>query len=321
MSLGAGALGHGLIKIAVVRWITGGIEPAMRSLISEFSYGFALTHELVLSLGSLNAAPVFPSLIEEGKAGGGYDVMLDAPGLPLFLQFKRSERLTRGTAREIKAGAALSVPYYRIALTARHDSDQHDMLIELDQAPNVVFYAAPMFHLKEEFDEAFLDGEVRARSFFVSPSAIGAFIDDGAHHLSFDGTNCVVMSDPRIVASFGASELEEMLRAKLLSDERPLRATVDAAIVTAEGARERARQLARSRHESDYFSATFVEAGAPLTGIDAFARRQLAALPPVSSPPAKDPEIEQLRRLADLGLREFNAQLYIVQRAEDSKTQ
>lgn len=283
----------------------------MRSLISEFSYGFALTHELVLSLGSLVAAPVFPSLIEEGKAGGGYDVKLEAPGLPLFLQFKRSECLTRGTAREIKSNAPLTLPYHRIALTARSDSDQHDMLIELDQAPNTVFYAAPMFHQKDEFDQAFLDGEVRARSFFVSPRAIGSFSDDGAHHLSFDGTTCVVMSEPRIVSALGASELETLLRERLQSDKRSLRAVVDAAIASAEDARERSRQLNRSR--GDYFP-VLVEGsrGAP-TGVDAFVSRQTAALPPVSTPPASDPEMEPLRRLADIGLREFNAQLYVIQ--------
>ena len=289
----------------------------MRSLISEFSYGFALTHELVLSLGSLVAAPVFPSLIEEGKAGGGYDVKLQAPGLPLFLQFKRSERLTRGTAREIKAGAPLTLPYHRIALTARRDSDQHDMLIELDQAPNVVFYAAPMFHQKEEFDAAFLDGEVRARSFFVSPASIGAFPDDGAHHLSFDGTTCVVMSEPKIVPSLGASELQSLLLERLQSDKRPLRAVVDAAIISAEGARERTRQIARARGDLVYSWTPVVETRDGLTGTEALARRQMAALPPVTTPPASDPEMEQLRRLADIGLREFNAQLYVVQREAD----
>lgn len=283
----------------------------MRSLISEFSYGFALTHELVLSLGSLVAAPVFPSLIEEGKAGGGYDVKLEAPGLPLFLQFKRSERLTRGTAREIKAKAPLTLPYHRIALTARSDSDQHDMLIELDQAPNIVFYAAPMFHQRDEFDQAFLDGEVRARSFFVSPAAIGAFADDGAHHLSFDGTTCVVMSEPRIVPALGASELETLLRERLQSDKRPLRAVVDAAIASAEGARERSRRLTRSRGE--YLSVLMADSRGASTGVDTFVRRQIAALPPVTTPPASDPEMEPLRRLADIGLREFNAQLYVIQ--------
>jgi len=37
--------------------------------ISEFSYGFALTNEIV-AWATLKIAPIFPSLIEEGKKGG-----------------------------------------------------------------------------------------------------------------------------------------------------------------------------------------------------------------------------------------------------------
>src|SRR4051794_37173385 len=70
--------------------------------ISEFSYGFALTNELV-GWTALKAAPMFPSLIEEGKKGGGYDVKLDAPGKPLYLQFKRAHCMTRRSAREISS--------------------------------------------------------------------------------------------------------------------------------------------------------------------------------------------------------------------------
>lgn len=138
----------------------------MRSLISEFSYGFALTHELVLSIGKLSAAPVFPSLIEEGRAGGGYDVNLNAPGIPLFLQFKRSEKLERRNARETRHFNNFTVPFYRFTITAKNNSDQHEMLLELDDGYNLVFYAAPLFYRKEEFDDAFLNGLVRQRSFF-----------------------------------------------------------------------------------------------------------------------------------------------------------
>lgn len=78
----------------------------MQSKISEFSYGFALINELV-GWVNLQAAPIFPSLLEEGKEGGGYDVKLDAPGIPLLIQFKRSECMTRRSAKEFKAVEAV----------------------------------------------------------------------------------------------------------------------------------------------------------------------------------------------------------------------
>jgi len=294
---------------------------AMRSLISEFSYGFALTHELVSALGSLTAAPVFPSLIEEGRAGGGYDLKLQAPGLPLFLQFKRSECLSRRSAREIRAGAPLTTPFYRMEITAKADSAQHEMLIDLDQPPNFVFYAAPMFHRKAEFDAAFLGGTVRQQSFFVRPRTIGFFADAGAHHLSFDGRTCVVMSEPKVVEGLGAAELEALLRKRLEQDKRSLRETLDEAVQKAEAARVRSRDRLRRREEEiGETEITTISASDQLestSAADDFRRRQADALPAARAPEVPDdPGEAALRRLADIGLREFNTQLYIVQAKE-----
>ncbi len=287
----------------------------MRSLISEFSYGFALTHELVLSLGPLVAAPILPSLIEEGRSGGGYDVKLEAPGIPLFLQFKRSERLSRSSAREIKAGAPLGVPFFRVAITARRDSDQHDMLLELDEPPNIVLYAAPMFHLKEEFDDAFLAGAVRNRSFFVRPGDIGYFDDDGAHHISFDGATFVVMSKPRVIPGLGASELADVLMSRLEEEPRSLRQVLPEALGSAERARLASRRYHKARADAFDQGVPYLDTSAP-TALELFLRRQARALPPVAPPPDVPAENMELRRLADIGLREFNAQLYIVQRSD-----
>jgi hypothetical protein len=76
----------------------------MPAEFSEFSYGFAVTNELINGYRTpLVAAPVFPSLIEEGRTGVA-DVRLDRPGIPLFLQFKLPDCMLRNSAREIKEG-------------------------------------------------------------------------------------------------------------------------------------------------------------------------------------------------------------------------
>lgn len=72
---------------------------------SEFSYGYCLTEDLIVGLGiALTAAPVFPSFIEEGQPGVGYDVRFDRPGTPLILQFKLVHQMVRGNANEAKKG-------------------------------------------------------------------------------------------------------------------------------------------------------------------------------------------------------------------------
>lgn len=290
----------------------------MKSLISEFSYGFALTHELVISLGSLSAAPIFPSLLEEGKAGGGYDVNLNAPGLPIFIQFKRSDCLTTNNAREIKAGANLTTPYYRFEITAKADSAQHDMLLDLDTAPNLVFYAAPMFHEKAKFDAAFLSGTIRQNSFFIRPQIIGSFMDDRAHHVSFDGKTCVVMSEPKQVEALGVAELEQLLADMLKEQKQPLRSAIGEAIKEAEKARERSRARIPAKTDQPEFpvgsvSENEVEAQ-DADETEAFRQRQEDAIPPaIATDESASTEHSSLRKLADIGLREFNAQLYIVQ--------
>ena len=123
--------------------------------ISEFSYGFALTQELIKIADPLRAAPIFPSLIEEGRAGGGYDVNLDIPGFPLFIQFKRSDCMKRRSAREAAPPFNLNPPFYRMKITERSRSAQHEMLLDLDDGTNEVFYAAPLFHTVEELNAAY----------------------------------------------------------------------------------------------------------------------------------------------------------------------
>ncbi|HEV2078497.1 MAG TPA: hypothetical protein VGR19_01180 [Allosphingosinicella sp.] len=294
----------------------------MKSLISEFSYGFALTHELVFALGTLTAAPIFPSLVEEGKPGGGYDLKLESPGVPLFLQFKRSECMQRRTAREIAAGANLDVPFYRMEITAKADSDQHEMLLELDQQPNFVFYAAPMFHQKPEFDDAFLSGRVRQRSFYVRPRSIGSF-PERPHHVSFDGSVCVVMSEPKAIQGFGASELEGLLEGQLAEDKRALRTKVPEALQQAEAARARARERTRGARPAEIgkiLKGPLVRDADRIPTIEAFQQRQEEAIPAAPVPaPTEDPDLAALHRLADIGLREFNAQLYVVQDREEQE--
>jgi hypothetical protein len=161
---------------------------------SEFSYGFALTHELV-GWTAIGAAPVFPSLLEEGKPGGGWDVKLDRPGLPLYLQFKRSQCIISGNGRERRAvkqhignvhfNDDLALPYYRFFLMESSLSQQHDLLLELDQGPSDVFYAAPYFHEQHEFDTAWTEREVTRKTAFIRPAEIGS-LPDGKHSIAFD---------------------------------------------------------------------------------------------------------------------------------------
>ena len=170
----------------------------MKPDISEFSYGFALTNELILPPGfPIVAAPVFPSLYQEGKAGGGWDVRLDRPGVPLFLQFKLSDCLQQ---RHSKEAATLGCPYYRMHLRPSRHSDQHALLLGLENSGEEVYYVAPSFHTVAELNEAYRTRTVGARSRWFPPSCIGALPDDKDHYVSFKHPGPMIFrSTPRLL--------------------------------------------------------------------------------------------------------------------------
>lgn len=167
----------------------------MKPNISEFSYGYAVTDELIHWPGfPITASPVFPSLYQEGQPGGGYDLHLPLVGMPLFLQFKLSDYMVRGTAREAQAGQ-LSVPYYRMHLRPRRHSAQHEMLLDLENiGGQTVYYVAPSFHQSSELNDAYLKHEAGVRSIWLKPSDIGQLPDDDDHYVAFH--------DPRRVPVF-----------------------------------------------------------------------------------------------------------------------
>jgi len=179
----------------------------MKPVISEFSYGYALTEELVSSLGrGLSAAPVFPSLYEEGKTGG-YDVKIPSHGYPLFIQFKLSHKMIRDTAIEVKHGV-LTNPFYRMHIRSRKHSRQHEMLLELESKGNLVYYTAPCFHSSARFNQAYLARNIINESFWIRPSLIGKILDDNSHHVAFKDTGpAYLCSTPRLLETNDSAEV------------------------------------------------------------------------------------------------------------------
>jgi hypothetical protein len=179
--------------------------------ISEFSYGYALTESLVAATGRrIRAAPVFPSLIDEGRAGGGFDVHIPFAGYPLFLQFKLSHLMVRRSAEEVKSGV-LTTPFYRFHLRPTRHSQQHALLLDLEATGAAVFYAAPAFHKPSELNAVYVTRKVVERSVFLRPTQIGPLPDEHDHHIAFkpDGPAYFCSKQPRLIRepSAGSEEL------------------------------------------------------------------------------------------------------------------
>lgn len=189
----------------------------MNPLISEFSYGYALTEELAAGYrAALRGAPVFPSLINEGSRGG-YDLELPIIGAPLFLQFKLSHYLKKSSALE---WSHWNRPYFRMYLRPLRHSRQHHLLLAWEAAGNEVYYATPMFYQAAELNAAYSGRRMVQSSAFFRPQDIGALPDIERHCVVFHPSDAVAYfhsDDPRLVrlmhgehwlekALFGAKE-------------------------------------------------------------------------------------------------------------------
>ena len=157
---------------------------------SEFTYGFALVNELTKVL-PCKAVPLFPSLREEGKTGGGYDVRIEEDkGTILHLQFKLSKQLNRRNAREYKLpGHSLGLPYYRFEVMSNRLSRQHCSLLALEVQHPQTFYVAPSYHLTTEINTYWNSAEVAKHSVFIKPSSIGKLPDGSPHSICFDNSS------------------------------------------------------------------------------------------------------------------------------------
>lgn len=173
----------------------------MKPDISEFSYGFAVTSEVVTMMGpAISAAPQFPSLYAEGQAGGGYDVQITG-GTPVFLQFKLSHYMARSNCKE---RLLMGRPYYRWHLHAQSLSDQHNLLLELESKGNAVAYTAPIFHRSAELNTHYLNDHILDNSVAFRPSHIGPLPDDENHYVVFDRTGRAYRcSDNPVEVEFG----------------------------------------------------------------------------------------------------------------------
>ena len=194
----------------------------MKPNISEFSYGYALTSELIHWHDiSITAAPVFPSNYSEGQSGGGYDLMLQQPGILLFLQFKLSHYMKGNNAKEARDGT-YTPPFYRMHLRSR-PSRQHEMLLKLENKGQEVYYSAPAFHTPKEFNEAYLQHQVKHRSFWIKPSKIPPFHDEPVvkdHHVAFaPGRTPYFCSKPRPLDTLGNFQEFERISLSLLRGE------------------------------------------------------------------------------------------------------
>jgi hypothetical protein len=192
----------------------------MKRKVSEFAYGFVLTHELVRGYGYLPTDVALPGTGKTRKKPKTDDNADTQPkGYPLFLQFKASEFMKRKNAGESKL---VGLPYFRFPIYRKTQSNQQPLLSELEKRGYVVFYATPKMHEAVNLNGAFFDGRVVAHSLFVSPLEIGELPDNQNHRVVFSGATKDVFFCPkprRLERAIHGEDFRERLQEVLASRE------------------------------------------------------------------------------------------------------
>lgn len=149
---------------------------------SELTYAFALLRELEGLFGSYVVPPIFITQAEEFSKG--YDAQVDLGGTIAFLQFKRSEVMTRASAKEIWHGH-FSSPVFRMHLHKRHNYGQHLALQALEAEGNAVLYATSGARNREDLFHQSSMGQLTGNSGLFTPAEIVLPDVVHPHHVSF----------------------------------------------------------------------------------------------------------------------------------------
>jgi len=151
--------------------------------ISEFTYGYAFLYEQTqTNWGNLQAAPILPSLQQEQNEG--WDAHMPLNGIDFYYQFKLSDHLSRRNAAFIVDGTYAG-PYYRLAFHRKNNNQQHQRLRDHAQTNPNTFYVAPEFNTIDEFNAAFLDQQITARSRIIPVSDCDDILDGDQHYITF----------------------------------------------------------------------------------------------------------------------------------------
>ncbi len=165
----------------------------MKPLFSEFSFGFGISHEMLNRANAHSlAAPVFPSLHSERLLG--WDVKFAFLGFSLFLQFKRSDALTRSSAREWNL---FGHSYFRFPVYRLDKSPQHNLLVELARNEPYVYYCAPAFYTDSDFNSNFVSQTLSEHTVVIPTVGLPLLTDQEQHYIVYDGSPLAFFSSIR----------------------------------------------------------------------------------------------------------------------------
>lgn len=180
---------------------------------SEFTFGYAFTENFTNGWigGDVRSVPIFPSLIQEGRLAGGYDVEIPTRAEPILFQFKIPQIVRR---RSQFLPPNYSTPYYRMHLEPGAKSTQHRALLQHARRGRSVFYVSPCFDRLDILDNRYRVRAVPNECIYFRPNEIGV-LDDRPHFVAYQTNHGAVwlFSTPKEIATRPPGNIREEISA------------------------------------------------------------------------------------------------------------
>jgi|HubBroStandDraft_4_1064222.scaffolds.fasta_scaffold11591_4 hypothetical protein len=189
--------------------------------LSEFSYGYGVTRDVQCLLTSVGVrtVPFMPSLLQEKQIG--FDVGFTGSGVPLLLQFKLGQSLTRFVRTDVTyPPPTLDRPFFRFSLNTAEVDGQYETLLKAQVDGAEVYYVAPRFadwpHYVRLFEEeAVLENSVMVMPSEIREALIGQGLADGHHRVVYDNTRVHVCSKAADVRDVRPAVLAEVVLSRV----------------------------------------------------------------------------------------------------------
>jgi hypothetical protein len=161
----------------------------MVRIFSEKEYEMGFTFQFVENYRSiLDDFPDMPSSRVEGSHpyDAGFRLIESGECHSIFFQFKKSNIIRHHARRNVDFSNLLGSPYLYFKIWPRSVSNQHNLMHDMREKNESIYYAAPLFHERHELFQNFRDRQIIDNSIFVDPLDIGKIQDSESHQIAYN---------------------------------------------------------------------------------------------------------------------------------------
>jgi hypothetical protein len=146
---------------------------------SETQFSFCFTFEYIKKFFPFVPLPIFPNTVEEGREGGGYDVLINGN---IYFQFKIPVYYGQFPKYRRKYWNVFGHDYFRIKLET--NEYQFKLLKDLQSPGNEVYYATPEFYNSTDLATFYTTNNIVSHSALFSLDNLPPY-QSGYHHLIY----------------------------------------------------------------------------------------------------------------------------------------